>query len=53
MTEASLLTSTACGETHAAFPSQKGRRPGVRPVLGPFRSGVSAGLAPRSGNDAR
>ena len=44
---------TACGETRAAFPSQTGWRSGSNPVLRPARSGVSAGLAPRSGNDTR
>ena len=43
---------TAGDETHAAFPSQKGWGSGS-PAPRPFRSGVYAVLAPRSGNGWR
>ena len=39
-------------ETQAAFPSQKGWGSGS-PAPRPFRSGVYAVLAPRSGNERR
>ncbi len=39
----------ACGQSHAAFPSQKGWWSG-NPAPRPFRSGVSARLTPRFGN---
>ena len=43
---------TAGGKTHAAFPSQK-RWVSGGPAPHPFRSGVYAVLAPRSGNERR
>ena len=43
---------TACGETQAAFPSRKRRGSGA-PAPRPFRDGVYAVLAPRSGNERR
>ena len=43
---------TACGKSHAAFPSQEEWGPG-KPVPRPSRSGVCAGLSPRSGNERR
>ena len=43
---------TACGKSHAAFPSQEEWGPG-KPVHRPSRSGVCAGLSPRSGNERR
>ncbi len=42
----------ACGQSHAAFPSQEGWEPGI-PVPHPSRSGVSAVLAPRSGSPSQ
>ena len=42
----------ASGQSHAAFPSQKGWGSGY-PAPRPFRSGVSAVLAPRSGSERR
>ena len=43
---------TACGKSHAAFPSQEEWGPG-KPVPRPSRSGVCAGLSARSGNERR
>ena len=42
----------ACGQSHAAFPSQKGWWSGD-PAPRPFRSGVCAVLAPRSGSPSQ
>ena len=43
------MKEAAVGQSHAVFPSQKGWWSGD-PAPRPFRSGVSAVLAPRSGS---